>query len=390
MTALRARLSSVSVPDRVAIAIVTAMALLVVLLGEKPDGGGAERSLDALAIGIFLGAVALLLLSDRFPATVAIAELAINALWYVVGYRSRLIDAPGLVAFYVVGTTGDRRRQLRVGAITIAGLVVANVPFTDQSVRIALAGVGWIVTAMLFGELVHNRRLLLEQAAERAARERAETQAEADRRIADERLRIARDVHDVLAHTVSVMTVQAGVAADVLERDPASARSALSKVRAAGREALTEVRATVAVLRGARPAERVPFPGLDRVTELVDGARAQGLDVAVSVNPNGGEDVQPLVELTVYRVVQEAITNVIRHAGASRAGVQISRNQTEIIVEVHDDGVSSSQARVPVPGYGLRGMAERVAAVGGTLSYGPDRGGGWTVEARLPVTAPGH
>jgi signal transduction histidine kinase len=126
----------------------------------------------------------------------------------------------------------------------------------DQSVRIALAGFGWIVTAMLFGELVHNRRLLLEQAAERAARERAETQAEADRRIADERLRIARDVHDVLAHTVSVMTVQAGVAADVFERDPRSARSALSKVRAAGREALTEVRATVAVLRGARPAER--------------------------------------------------------------------------------------------------------------------------------------
>jgi signal transduction histidine kinase len=364
--------------------------LLVVLLGEKPDGDGHERSLDALAIGIFLGAVALLLLSDRFPATVAIAELAINALWYAVGYRSRLIDAPGLVAFYVVGTTGDRRRQLRVGAITIAGLVVANVPFTDQSVRIALAGVGWIVTAMLFGELVHNRRLLLEQAAERAARERAETQAEADRRIADERLRIARDVHDVLAHTVSVMTVQAGVAADVLERDPASARSALSKVRAAGREALTEVRATVAVLRGARPAERVPVPGLHRVTELVEGARAQGLDVAVSVNPNGGEDVQPLVELTVYRVVQEAITNVIRHAGASSAGVRISRNQTEIIVEVHDDGVSSSHARVPVPGYGLRGMAERVAAVGGTLSYGPDRRGGWTVEARLPVTAPGH
>ena len=385
---LRTRLSSVSVPDRVAIAIVGTMALLVVLLGETPTDGQ-ERSLDPVAIGIFAGALALLLLSSRFPATVAIAELAISALWYGLGFGSRLIDAPALVAFYVVGATGDRRRQLRVAGITIAGLAVGNIPFTDQSVRIALAGVGWIVTALLFGELVHSRRLLLEQSAERAARERAETEAQADRRIAEERLRIARDVHDVLAHTVSVMTVQAGVATDLLERDRAAARSALAKVRAAGREAMQEIRATVAVLRGGRPAETAPAPGLDRVTELAEGARAQGLDVTVSVDVNGA-GVERLVELTAYRVVQEALTNVIRHAGASGAHVRIERMGLDLVVEVRDDGVSSSHAVVPVPGYGLRGMAERVAAVGGTLSCGPDRRGGWTVAATLPATVPGR
>src|SRR5262245_64264374 len=127
MAGLRARLSSVSAPDRVAIGIFTTIALLVVLLGEKPEGGR-ERSLDVLAAGIFTGAVALLLLSRRFPATVAVAELAINAVWYTIGYRSRLIDAPAFAAFYIVGTTGDRRRQLRVGPVNIGGLLVANVP----------------------------------------------------------------------------------------------------------------------------------------------------------------------------------------------------------------------------------------------------------------------
>jgi signal transduction histidine kinase len=386
MTRLRARRATALPIDRAAIAFVVVVGCVVVLLGE-PIRHGPPRSLDGFAAAILVTAVAVLFLRKRWPAAVTVAILGLSILWYTSGYTSRLIDGPALVAFYTLGTTGDRVRQLGVGGLAVGALLVGAL-VGQEDPRIAIVGVGWTVAVILFGELVHSRRLLLEQSAERAATAEAERDAEAERRVADERLRIARDVHDVLAHTVSVMTVQAGVAADAVDRDLAAVRSALAKVRSAGKEATTEVRATVAVLRGTAPVETTPTPRLDRVTELIEGARAQGLDVDLSIDLDGA-GVGSLLELTAYRVVQESLTNVIRHAAASQARVRIARMGSDLVIEVNDDGILASRDRPPTPGFGLRGMGERIEALGGSLSYGPAPGRGWTVRALLPTRTAG-
>lgn len=387
MRRFRAWLATASLADRAAIGFGVVSVCVVLFLGE-PIRNGPPRSLDALAVAILASAIALLLFRRRFPATVTVAILGLSIVWYTSGYTSRLIDAPSLVAFYTLGTTGDRVKQLGVGGLAVGALMV-GVLAGEEDARIAIVGVGWTVAVILFGELVHSRRLLLEQYADRAAKAEAERDTEAERRVAEERLRIARDVHDVLAHTVSVMTVQAGVATDAADRDPGTVRSALARVRSAGKEAMTEIRATVAVLRGTAPAEIAPTPGLDRVAELVERARAQGLDVDLSIDLDGA-GIESLLELTAYRVVQESLTNVIRHAGASRARVRIARTGSELVVEVNDDGVAASRDRPPAPGLGLRGMSERIEAVGGSLFFGPGSGRGWTVRALLPTRTAGR
>jgi signal transduction histidine kinase len=384
MTTIRARLAQVPLADLVAVALGIVLVWLYALTSDPVPADHATRSVDALAVVLLAAACATLLWRRRFPAAVAVATLVVSYIWYSADYTSRLVDIPTIAAFYSLGTTGDRRRQVGIGGLTIVFQLLAALAEPDAA-GILVRGTGWTVAAILCGELVNSRRLLIAQYAERASRAEAERDAEAERRVAEERMRIARDVHDVLAHTVSVMTVQAGVAADALDRDSGRVRSALATIRSAGKEAMAEVRATVAVLRGSAPAETTPTPGLDRVTELVDGARAQGLDVDLVVDLDGAE-VETLVGLTAYRLVQEGLTNVVRHAGASRAGVAIAvrRDPSQLVVEITDDGRADDGAHATA-GFGLRGMGERVDAVGGDLSYGPALGGGWRVWATLPI-----
>lgn len=384
MTTLRARLARVPLADLVAVALGVVLVWLYALTSDPVPADHESRSVDALAVVLLAAASATLLWRRRFPAAVAVATLVISYAWYGADYTNRLVDIPTIAAFYSLGTTGDRRRQVGIGGLTIVLQLLAALA-EPEAAGILVRGTGWTVAAILCGELVHSRRLLLDQYAERASRAEAERDAEAERRVTEERLRIARDVHDVLAHTVSVMTVQAGVAADALDRDAGRVRSALATIRAAGKEAMAEVRATVTVLRGGAPAETAPTPGLDRVAELVEAARAQGLDVDLSVDLEGAE-VETLVGLTAYRVVQEGLTNVIRHAGASRAGVAIAarRNPSQLVVEITDDGRARDGAHATA-GFGLRGMGERVDALDGDLAYGPALGGGWRVRATLPL-----
>jgi len=385
MTTLRTRLARAPLANLVAVALAVVLVGLYALTTDPVPAGRASRSIDGLAVVLFVAACAALLWRRRFPAAVALVTLVISYVWYTAEYTNRLVDVPTIAAYYWLGATGDRRRQLGIGGLTVAVQLVTALA-EPEAAGLLLRGTGWTVAAILGGELVNSRRLLLDQYAKRASRAENERDAEAERRVAEERLRIARDVHDVLAHTVSVMTVQAGVAADALDRDAGRVRTALATIRSAGKEAMTEVRATVAVLRGVDDhVGTAPAPGLDRVPELVDGARAQGLDVDLSVDLDGAE-VETLVELTAYRVVQEGLTNVIRHAGASRAAVAIAvrREPSQLVVDVTDDGHAGAGAGASA-GFGLRGMGERVDAVGGDLSYGPALGGGWRVRATLPV-----
>lgn len=258
MGRLRGWQATASLADKAAIGFGVVVVCLVALLSE-PVQQLSPRPLDALAGLLLAMAVAALLLRRRFPATVTVVVLGLSVVWYSLGYGSRLIDGPALVAFYTLGTTGQRLRELAVGALAIGALVVAALA-GEGNARAGIGGIGWAVAAILFGELVRSRRLLLEQYAQRAAEAEQERDAEAERLVTGERLRIARDVHDVLAHTLSVMTVQAGVATDAVDRDPGAVRSALAKVRTAGKEAMTEIRATVAVLRNAAPPTPPPPP----------------------------------------------------------------------------------------------------------------------------------
>jgi signal transduction histidine kinase len=401
MTRLHAWLTRTSVPDRVAVGVAVLLITMIALArGDDPTAGVEARSFDLGAAAILAVGFTLLLLSKRFPGTVVVAVIALTVIWYQVGYTHSIVNLLALVAFYQLGLTGDRKREIGIGGATLGFVVVSISAFSDEPLSEAVNAVAWPVAALLFGELIRNRRLLIDEFAERART----AEAKADQRVAEERLRIARDVHDVLAHTVSAMTVQAGVAADTLDRDPEAMRHSLANIRAAGKEAMAEVRATIAVLRsgdhtnGSRTA---PAPRLDRVPELADRARARGLNVELHMDLEGdgaraerqNPDIESLVELTAYRIVQECLTNVIRHADASRAAVSITRGRSQLIVEVRDDGRAgpdpdAALAASDGAGFGLRGMHERLEPLGGALRYGPHPEGGWEVVARIPIGVP--
>ncbi|HEX2180062.1 MAG TPA: sensor histidine kinase, partial [Actinomycetota bacterium] len=239
------------------------------------------------------------------------------------------------------------------------------------------------VASVLAGEAAHNRRRYLAEVAERLSRAQADREAEPQRRLTEERLRIARELHDIMAHTITVITVQAGEALDALDQYPDQVREAVRNIRDASREAMSELRATVGVLRAAPEpgTERRPAPGMRDLAELVQTAEGGGLHADLQVQ---GE-VRPLpaaVELTAYRIVQESLTNVIRHAGASRATVTVQYEPGVVTVQVEDDGGNPPAGAAN--GHGIRGMRERAEAVGGRLEAkpGPD---GFRVWAVLPV-----
>jgi signal transduction histidine kinase len=365
--------------------VVLAFAALVIVLaaasgGDEPAATVSPRPFDGWAVALLVVSLTMVAVAGgRFPAMVALAAVGVTLAWYGIGYTSGLVNVVALVAFYRLGTSHEQRRK--VGVAAIAGVIVGfnMVVVGAESWRSAAEAIGYLVMALLFGELIRSRRLVIEDSLQRARRAELET----ERRVTEERMRIARDVHDVLAHTVAAMTVQAGLAADSLDRDPEGAAAAVGKIRRAGREAMNEVRATVALMRvGDDLAVTVPSPRIERVDELVDAARDYGIMVNCHIAVGDG-GLPDLVELTVFRVVQESLTNVVRHAHASTADVTIETQGCSLVVEVRDDG-SAADDRDVVAGFGLRGMAERVESIGGELYHGRD-GSGWLVRAVLPI-----
>jgi signal transduction histidine kinase len=237
----------------------------------------------------------------------------------------------------------------------------------------------------LFSLLVRNGALCLLAIAvgdvDRSRREAFEE--EARRRLGEERLRIARDVHDVVAHAMVAINVQAGVAAHLVDRDAEQARSALRAIKAASGDALADLRAALGVLREGDAAATRPAAGFGDLDELAAGLRAAGVRVELDVADV--EAVPAAVRAAGHRIVQEALTNVLRHARASVARVSVTREAGALRVEVRDDGVGSGGGGSGGSGNGLRGMRERAAALSGTLESGPADPRGWRVLARLPL-----
>lgn len=347
---------------------------------------------------MLLGAAALVLRRLR-PRTVLAVTCGVSLLELVTGDPRAPVAMSAVISLYTVAALTDRPTTWRIGLLTMAGLtgvamLAGPMPWYAQE---NIGIFAWTGMAAAAGDAVRSRRAFVDAIRERAERAERTREEEARRRVAEERLRIARDLHDVVAHHIALVNVQAGVAAHVMDKRPDQAKEALAHVRDASRSALNELRATVGLLRqsGDPEAPTEPAPGLALLDELLDTFRHAGLPVAATVQlgtgtGTGTEPLSAAVDLAAYRVIQEALTNVRKHAGpGAQAEVSVVRVGTSVEVTVLDDGGDSADSSPPPTdpggGHGLLGMRERTGALGGSCFAGPRYGGGYRVHAILPV-----
>ncbi len=347
---------------------------------HQPD----RESFDVLA-GVLLGAgPAALVVRRRYPVAVLAWTFATTFTYAELDYPRGPIFFALMAAFFTAALAGRRLvawGSLAVGYVSFLWLVDRENP---PSWVAAVALLAWLLVLATAAEVVRGR---LERRAE-LARTEAE---EARRRASEERLRIARELHDVLAHDISLINVQAGVALHLMDEQPEQARTALTAIKAASKDALGELRSVLEVLRQAGESPpRAPTAGLDHLDRLVSGAAAAGIDVRV-VTEGTPRPLPPGVDLAAFRIVQEALTNVTRHAGPATATVSLAYDERELTVEVDDDGRGGppSSSNGSGAGNGIPGMHERAAALGGALEAGPKPGGGFRVRASLPLDGAG-
>lgn len=387
-----------SAPDAMATAVTRSMgrlrvsglplaacAAVIALVGTFAELHESQRPLPAAVGGYAIAvlAAAALCWRQRAPVTVAVAIVAVSLLYHELAYPGL---APAVALFVAVPTVTALGSGLR--SCVIAGVLIAAVsavsllpPQPARSVW-GIVGPGVLLVAVAaLGEATRVRRVATAEQV-RALQRTAEEDARAQ--IVDERLRMAREVHDVLAHTITVITVQAAAAADALDERPEETRAALGAVREAARAAMAELRGTLKLLRaGGGPEPLTPQPGFDQLPGLIEQARAGGL--TVTVGTTGPLDrLTGALELTIYRIVQEALTNTVRHSRSITADVAIVVGPCEVAVDVVDTGPALRVG--PTGGYGLIGMAERVQALGGTVEAGPEPAPstGFRVAARIP------
>ncbi|WP_193503870.1 sensor histidine kinase [Streptomyces coeruleorubidus] len=366
----------------------TVVVTAFVLVGSQFAARGQEgerAALDPFARVLLLLAGALLLWRKRYPVAVVFGTAGAVMLYLGAGYPYGPVLLTVALACFSAIVAGHRwaawaaMGTLWAGHALVAHWLYQWLPPSGDSAAAwgeEIVVATWVVAIAAVSELFRIRR-------EQWVRERAE-RAEAARRRADaERLRIAQELHDVLAHSISVINVQAGVGLALLDSDPEQARTALTTIKAQSKEALGEVRQVLDTLRAPGDAPRTPAPGLDRLPELVEQAASAGLTVDVEGEP---PRLAPGTDLAAFRIVQEALTNVVRHSGSRHARVRLAHDADVLRLRVDDDGPATG-ADAGGSGNGLAGMRERAAALGGTIEAGPRPDGGFRVLAVLPLTA---
>jgi signal transduction histidine kinase len=342
-----------------------------------------------LGYGLLAGSGLVLVLRRRWPVATFAATAAASLVYYAAGYP----DGPGwvglFVAAYTVAAQGDGHRSVQLLAAGGAVLTVGWLLLADLT---PLLGAGWVffrigtlVMAAALGESVRTRRVLAVEALARAERAEQSREEEARRRVDAERLRIAREVHDTVAHAIAAINVHAGTTAHVLDKRPQQARETLEVIEQTSARALDELRATLGMLRDPDQDARMPPAGLAQVEELATLAREAGLDVKVEVTSPPAE-LPTAIDQAAYRILRESITNAIRHAGPARLVVLVGYGPGSLELLVADDGRGRGDPNdAQGTGRGIAGMRERAALLGGELTVGPRPGGGFQVRARLPL-----
>jgi signal transduction histidine kinase len=372
--------------------VVLATTFAVCLLGGAihVDDTWAAPPLAAYLVAVI--SCAALPLRHRRPVVAVVVTSVCGAAVVPLGLLlTPLIVAPAVVAAYALGQRVERRTTIAVlhpSAIlmVVATLAAGDLSWQDVS-RLGIVVVFPLVAALL-GHAAQDRRVYLAAVEERAQRAEQDRESEARRRVDEERVRIARELHDLVAHQITLANAQATVAAHVFDAQPARARSSLEDVVETTAQALDDLRATVGLLRqqGDASAPAEPAPGLDRLPMLVQSFHRAGLEVTVE-HDGTPRPLPPGVDLTAYRIIQEALTNVAKHAGAGSARVSLSWARHRLGITVHDDGrpAGTPPPAGRAPGHGIIGMRERAAAVGGELSAGRRPGGGFQVATHLPL-----
>lgn len=345
-----------------------------------------RTAFDAGAFALLGLGPAALLLRRRYPLAVLAATFAATLAYWLADYPRGPIFLALIVAYYTAEMAGLRlvaRLSLIVGYASFLwlGYLLGVEPPPTLGQAIGLAA--WLLVLLSVAEVVRVRR-------ERALEAERTREEEMRRRAGEERMRIARELHDVLAHNISLINVQAGVALHLMDERPEQARTALAAIKQASKDALRETRSVLGVLRQVDEEEpRAPAPGLARLDDLVSGATATGLSVRTEIE-GMPRRVPGEIDQAAYRIIQEALTNVTRHAGAASATVRVAYGDRDLVVQVDDDGPGTDARGAsdsnPGGGHGIRGMRERAAAMGGELEAGPrGDGAGFRVRARLPL-----
>ena len=343
-----------------------------------------------VGLALLLVQVVPLLWRRSHPSVVLLLVAAAFAARVLLGFNPGIAGFGLLVAMYSVAAYewGVRRLVFLVvaGLGFIAGFVVFGVTGNPRSFAITVPSL-FFVAAWLIGDYLRTRRAYVAQLEERAAR--LERERDQDRRLAadEERTRIARELHDVVAHDVSVIAIQAGAARAVQATRPEVAAQALGLIETTARETLIELNRLLGVLRAnnGATADRRPQPGISQLPGLVEELRAAGLEVDARVEGEA-RPLSPAVDLSAYRILQEATTNVLKHARARRVDIRVRYAETMLALDVRDDGAGDGRDPAASSGHGLIGMRERVALFGGKLHAGRNRAGGFSVHARLPLT----
>jgi len=359
-------------------------------LGFAPGTPIGIAVIVVFGLGLWLLQIAPLLWRRSHPSLVLLLVAGAFGTKVLLGFNPGIAGLGLLIAMYSVAAYEVRARRLVflvvAGLGFLAGFVVFGVTGNPRSFAITVPSL-FFVAAWLIGDYLRTRRAYVAQLEERAAR--LERERDQDRRLAadDERTRIARELHDVVAHDVSVIAIQAGAARAVQATRPEAAAQALGLIETTARETLIELNRLLGVLRGSNGGtpDRSPQPGIGQLAGLVEGLRAAGLEVDARVD---GEPrpLPPAVDLSAYRIVQEATTNVLKHSRARRVDIRVHYSEAMLALDIRDDGPGDGGDEATSSGHGLIGMRERVALFGGELRAGRDPAGGFSIHARLPLT----
>ncbi|GGN81126.1 two-component sensor histidine kinase [Streptomyces albiflavescens] len=330
-----------------------------------------------------------LLWRRRHPFGVLVVTVGCGVVFEVLGFReSPLVTSPVIVSVYTLAARTDRRTAWTSASASAAVLIGAAVVFSPGSWLSPdnAAMLAWTALPAAIGDGVRSRRAYVAAVEERADHAERTREQEAQQRVAAERVRIARELHDVVAHHIALINAQAGVAVHLVERRPEQMLAALEDIRDTSQSALEELRVTVGLLRqsGDQEAPRDPMPGMAQVPALLASFERAGL--AVRHTRHGiAEQLAPAVDLAAYRIVQEALTNVRKHAGADHARLYLHYRPQWLKITVEDDGRGTPHEPQSGTGHGLIGMRERAASVGGKLDAQARPEGGFTVTAELPL-----